>query len=91
MVGEEKSTQTQTQTDGPEEVKPIRLLGGPHNNRTIADQGQARVEFPDGDLYKRIELKVNVDGVMPAPFDVLVYWGKGWHQGIETSGDADKV
>ena len=70
----EAQPQTQSKTDGPIEVKPIRFIGGPLQGKTIADTKQETYQTAQGHVYKRIHLDV-ARGNVELGIDILAYYG----------------
>ena len=72
--------QTQTETEGPIEARPICFIGGPMNGKTIADRGHNTVVLRDKlsfrrDLYKRVLVTMS-DAFGPMQRHVLAYFGE---------------
>ena len=62
---------TQTQGDGPEEPKPITLIGGALNGKKIADYGRNELTMGCG-IYRRVRLNAPHGEV----FDVMAFYGE---------------
>lgn len=72
--------QTQTETEGPIEARPICFIGGPMNGKTMADRGHNVVVLRDKetfrrDLYKRVLVTMN-DAIGTMQRHVLAYFGE---------------
>ena len=72
--------QTQSQTDGPVEPKPIVYIGGSMNGKAVADTGQLTYQTPTGDVYRRVSMASHNEwGTMN--FCIMAFFGKSWDLG----------